>query len=419
MTAIRTIVIVGAGLAGAKAAEALRKEGYDGRVVIVGEEPQPPYLRPPLSKEFLRGESAKLFVQPEAWYADQRIELSLSSPVTALDLASRAVVLDDGRRLSYDRLLLATGAAPRRLTIPGGELPGVYYLRTLADAEALRDAAAGASRVVVVGGGWVGAEVAASLRQIGLPVAMIVDGSVPFERVLGKEVGTVYADLHAQNGVELIVNQRSSTILGRGAVEAVQTVNGTRIEGDLVVVGVGAEPRTGLAVGAGIHVDAGIVVDEYLETSVPGVYAAGDVAAAWHPVFGTRLRLQHWDNARKQGRTAALNIIGGMDPYVRIPYLYSDQFDLGMEYTGYAPSWDQVVFRGDPASREFVAFWLKEGQVVAGMNANIWKVNDAIGALVASGQAVDTDRLVDPEVPLDDLEALLSGPRLATSSVRA
>jgi 3-phenylpropionate/trans-cinnamate dioxygenase ferredoxin reductase subunit len=334
LTAIRTIGIVGAGLTGAKAAEALRKEGYDGRIVIVGEEPQPPYLRPPLSKEFLRGESAKLFVQPDAWYADQRIELSLSSPVTALDLASRAVVLDDGRRLLYDRLLLATGAVPRRLTIPGGELPGVHYLRTLADAEALREAAAGASRVVVVGGGWIGAEVAASLRQIGLPVAMIVDGSVPLERVLGKAVGTVYADLHAQNGVELIVNQRASTILGRGAVEAVQTADGRRIEGDLVVVGVGAEPRTSLAASAGIHVDGGIVTDQYLETSVPGIFAAGDVAAAWHPVFGARLRLQHWDNARKQGRTAALNILGGKDPYVRIPYLYSDQFDLGMEYTG-------------------------------------------------------------------------------------
>jgi 3-phenylpropionate/trans-cinnamate dioxygenase ferredoxin reductase subunit len=418
MTAIRTIVIVGAGLTGAKAAEALRQEGYDGRIVIIGEESQPPYLRPPLSKEYLRGETAKLFVQPEAWYADQRIELSLSSLVTALELASRAVVLEDGRRMAYDRLLLATGAAPRRLTIPGSNLAGVYYLRTLEDAEALHEAATGAHRVVVVGGGWIGAEVAASLRQRGMPVAMITDGSVPFERVLGKEVGSVYADLHAQNGVELVVNQRASAFLGRGAVEAVQTVNGS-IEGDLVVVGVGAEPRTGLAVAAGFHVDAGIVVDEYLETSVPGVYAAGDVAAALHPVIGKRLRLQHWDNARKQGRTAALNILGRKEPYVRIPYLYSDQFDLGMEYTGYAPSWDQVVFRGDLASRSFVAFWLKEGRVVAGMNANIWKVNDAIEALVASGQAVDTDRLVDPAVPLDDLEALLSGPRFAIAGIRA
>lgn len=406
---------MGAGLAGAKAAEALRKEGYDGRIVMFGEEAQPPYLRPPLSKEYLRGERAKLFVQPDAWYADQRIELLLSSTVKALEKTSRAVVLDNGRRVSFDRLLIATGASPRRLTIPGSDLAGVHYLHTLADADALRAAAARAHRAVVIGGGWIGAETTASLRQLGLPVAMIAVSSLPLERVLGKEVGTVYANLHSEHGVELIMGQRASAFHGRGSVEAVEVLDGPRIEADLVVVGVGAEPRTRLAVEAGLDVEGGIVVDEYLETTVPGIYAAGDVTAAWHPDFGARLRLEHWDNARRQGRTAALNMLGRSEPYVRVPYFYSDQFDLGMEYAGYAPSWERVVFRGDPGTRTFVAFWLKDGRVVAGMNANIWEVNDAIGALVASRRPVDVDRLVDPAVPLDDLDTLLSGPQVATA----
>ena len=416
MTAIRTVLIVGAGLAGAKAAETLRQEGYDGRITMFGEEAQPPYLRPPLSKEHLRGEPAKLFIQPDAWYEDQRIELELSSTVTALEPASRAVVLGDGRRVTFDRLLIATGASPRRLSIPGSDLAGIHYLRTLADSDALREAAARARGAVVIGGGWIGAEIAASLRQLGLPVAMIAETSVPLERVLGRAVGSVYADVHAQHGVELIMGVRASAFHGDGAVETVEVADGRTFEADLVVVGVGAEPRTGLAFEAGLDVDGGVVVDQYLQTTAAGIYAAGDVAAAWHPDFGSRLRLEHWDNARKQGRTAALNMLGRSEPYVRIPYFYSDQFDLGMEYAGYAPTWDRVVFRGDPRSRSFVAFWLKSGRVVAGMNANIWKVNEAISALVASRRPVDVDRLVDPAVPLDDLHALLSPPDVALAS---
>jgi 3-phenylpropionate/trans-cinnamate dioxygenase ferredoxin reductase subunit len=409
MADIATILIVGASLTGAKAAEALRKEGYDGRIVIFGEEPQPPYLRPPLSKEYLRGQGEldKVFVHPEAWYDEQRIELHLSTPVRAIDPATREVVLDDGQRVAFDRLLIATGAAPRRLNIPGGDLGGVHYLRTLEDADAIRDAVTAARRVVVIGGGWIGAEVAASIRQLGVSVALIADGSVLLERVLGAEVGTVYRDLHAERGVELVMHQRAVAFRGRTAIEAVETADGTRIEGDLVVVGVGAQPRMELAAGAGLDVGDGIVVDELLQTSVPGIFAAGDVAAAWHPLLGSRLRVEHWDNARRQGRTAARNMLGKAEPYLRIPYFYSDQYDLGMEYAGYAPAWDQVVFRGEPASRAFVAFWLSGGRVVAGMNANVWKVNDAIAALVGSREKVAIERLVDPTVALDDLDALL------------
>jgi 3-phenylpropionate/trans-cinnamate dioxygenase ferredoxin reductase component len=236
---------------------------------------------------------------------------------------------------------------------------------------------------------------------------MIAENSVPLERVLGVEVGSVYRDLHAERGVELVMNQRVTTFRGDSTVETIVTADGTRIDGDLVVVGVGAKPRTQLAVEAGLDVGDGIIVDEYLESSVPGIYAAGDVAAAWHPMLQARLRVEHWDNARRQGRAAASNMLGRAEPYVRIPYFYSDQYDLGMEYVGYAPAWDRVIFRGEPASREFVAFWLLDGRVVAGMNANVWQVSDAIAALVASRQKVAVERLVDPTVDLHDLEALL------------
>ncbi len=409
MSDIRTIVIVGAGLAGAKAAEALRKEGYDGRIVLLGDESHPPYLRPPLSKDYLRGETPpdKLLVHPEAWYDEQRVELQRSTAVEAIDPATHDVVLPGGRRLAFDRLLIATGATPRRLAIPGSDLPGVHYLRTSEDSDALRAAAAGAHRAIVIGGGWIGAEVAASLRQLGVSVALVGEGSVPLERVLGTVVGTVYRDLHAEHGVELHMHQRAAALLGQSAVEAVETADGTRIDGDLVVAGIGAEPRTALARAAGLVVGDGIHVDERLETSAPGIFAAGDVAAAWHPLLGARIRVEHWDNARRQGRAAARNMLGLAEPYARIPYFYSDQYDLGMEYAGYGSQADRVVVRGDPAERSFVAFWLRDGRVVAGMNANVWKVNEAISALVASREPVDVSRLVDPAVPLEDLEALV------------
>lgn len=405
----RTFIIVGAGLAGASAAAQLRKDGFDGRIVLVGEEPDPPYERPPLSKDYLAGtrERAKLDVRGAAFYADNAIDLRTSSRVSAIEPGSQEVVLGDGHRLGYDRLLLTTGASSRRLAIPGGDLAGIHDLRTVGDADAIRSAAATAQRAVVVGGGWIGAEVAASLRQLGLPVSLIAPGAVPLERVLGTEVGTVFRDLHARHGVELVMNQRAAAFRGRATVEAVETADGTRIEGDLVVVGVGAVPRSELAAAAGLDVDDGILVDERLETSAPGIFAAGDVAAAWHPLLAARIRVEHWDNARRQGRAAAAAMLGHREPYVRIPYFYSDQYELSVEYSGYAPRWDRVVFRGDPAGEAFVAFWLAADRIVAGLSPNDLKVNDAISALVSAGRPVAVDRLVDPAVPLDDLAALL------------
>lgn len=405
----RTFVIVGASLAGANAAEQLRKKGFEGRIVLVGEERDRPYERPALSKAYLRrtAEREELNVHGATFYDENAIDLRTSARAIAVEPRSRDVVLQDGDRIRYDRLLLATGALPRRLEVPGSDLAGVHYLRTVTDADAIRELAAGARRAIVIGGGWIGSEVAASVRQLGLPVALVAPDSAPLERVLGPEVGAVYRDLHAGHGVELFMNQRAVAFRGQAAVEAVETADGTRIEGDLVVVGVGARPRTDLAASAGLEVGDGIHVDEHLETSVPGIFAAGDVAAAWHPLLKARIRVEHWDNARRQGRAAAQNMLGNPEPYIRIPYFYSDQYDLGMEYAGYAPAWDRVVFRGDPAAGAFVAFWLRDGRVVAGMNANVWKVNDAIAALVRASRKAVVARLTDPTVSLDDSEALL------------
>src|SRR5579883_1150068 len=405
MAATRTFVIVGASLAGAKAAEALRDEGFDGRVVLVGEEPVRPYERPPLSKSYLRGEAdfAAAAVHDEGYYDERGIELRTSSVVTAFDPGAAEVTIGGTERLAYDRLLLATGAAPRRLAAPGAELAGVRYLRTVADADELRQAIAAAASVVVIGAGWIGCEVAASARQMGAQVAMVEMTSVPLERVLGPEVGTVYRDLHADNGVALHMGAGVDALLGSDAVEGVRLADGTVLAADLVVVGVGVTPRVELAQAAGLAVDNGVLVDEHLATSAPGIYAAGDVANAFHPLFGARIRLEHWSAALNQGPAAAANMLGRATAYERLPYFFSDQYDLGMEYTGWAPAWDRVVFRGDPATREFIAFWLHDGRVVAGMNANVWDVTEPIGALIRSRVEVAVDRLTDPDVELSSL----------------
>jgi 3-phenylpropionate/trans-cinnamate dioxygenase ferredoxin reductase subunit len=403
MTATPTYVIVGASLAGAKAAETLRAERFDGRVVLIGEEPERPYERPPLSKGYLAGDAERdsVYVHDAGFYEDQAIELRTGTRVTSVDPAAGAVVLDDGERIGYDRLLLSTGAAARRLRVPGAHLDGVHYLRSLADADDLRAALRSATSVVVVGGGWIGSEVAAAARQLGRPVAMIAPGAAPLERVLGPELGRFYRELHAEHGVDLHLGQHVEALSGSGSVEEIRTTDGHTIPADLIVVGIGAVPRAELAATASLDVNDGIVVDEYLQTTVPGVFAAGDVAAAWHPLLSTRIRLEHWANALNQGTTAALNMLGRATPYQRVPYFYSDQYDVGMEYSGHAPSWDRVVFRGDPVSREFIAFWLAADRVVAGMNVNVWDVTDPIQRLIRSRSAVEVDQLTDPDVPLE------------------
>lgn len=404
----QTFVIVGASLAGAKAAEMLRAEGFDGRVVLIGEEAERPYERPMLSKEYLRGDkpAAKLYVHDEGFYADNDIELLTGTRVASLEPGAHEITLADGSRMPYSRLLLSTGATPRRLPLPGAEMAGVCYLRAMADSDALRAAIKAASRVVVIGAGWIGSEVAASARQMGAEVAMVAPEVVPLERVLGPLLGGVYRDLHADHGVDLHLSTQIEAIVGKEAAQGVRTSDGNVIEGDLVVVGVGVSARDELARDAGLTLENGIVVDEFLRTSAPDVFAAGDVAATWNPMYNRRIRMEHWANALNQGQTAARNMLSQdsqITAYTKLAYFYSDQFDLGMEYNGYAADWDQVVVRGDLAAREFLAFWLKDGRILAGMNANVWDQGDQIKALVRSGATIDPDRLADLSTPLADL----------------
>jgi 3-phenylpropionate/trans-cinnamate dioxygenase ferredoxin reductase component len=405
MTSDRTFVIVGASLAGAKAAEALRAEGFDERVVLIGAEDERPYERPPLSKDYLRGEAerATVYVHPQGFYTDHDIELRLGRTAVSVDVAGSELALDDGERLRYDRLLLATGAEPRRLSIPGGDLDGVLYLRSVADCDALRARLDQGGTVVVIGAGWIGAEVAASARQRGLEVTVIDPLTVPLERVLGTEVGAVYRDVHVDHGVHMLLGTGVEALEGATAVERVRTSDGRELECDFVVVGVGVQPSTGLAAQAGLALDNGILVDEHLQTSAPGVLAAGDVANAHHPFYGERIRVEHWANALHQGPVAARAMLGEPDVYDRLPYFFSDQYDVGMEYAGFARTWDRVVFRGDPATREFIAFWLTGDRVVAGMNVNVWDVIDPIQRLIGERVAVEDRRLADPDIPLAEL----------------
>jgi len=405
MTSNRTHVIVGASLAGAKAAETLRDEGFDGRIVLIGSEAERPYERPPLSKDYLRGEAGrdKLYVHAAEFYADRDIELRLGCKAVGLDPGVPELALDDGTRQGYDHLLLATGAEPRRLRIPGADLEGVLYLRSVEDSDALRTRLDSGGSVVVVGAGWIGAEVAASARQRGLEVTVIDPLSVPLERVLGAEVGAVYRDIHTGHGVRMLMGTGVEAFEGDGRVERVRASDGQALDCDFVVVGVGVEPRTRLAAEAGIAVADGLVVDACLKTSAEGVFAAGDVASAHHPLYGEHVRVEHWANALNQGAAAARNMLGSKAPYERLPYFFSDQYDVGMEYSGLARGWDRVVFRGDPTTREFIAFWMVADRVVAGMNVNVWDVTDAIQRLIRARAPVEDRRLADPDVPLAEL----------------
>jgi 3-phenylpropionate/trans-cinnamate dioxygenase ferredoxin reductase subunit len=406
MSDTSSFVIAGAGLAGAKAAETLRAEGYGGRLLLLGEEAERPYERPPLSKAYLRGETDRdsLYVHQDGFYAAHDIELRPSTPVRSIDPATRQLELASGEHIGYQRLLLATGAAPRRLPLPGADLDGVHYLRSRRDADTLAAAAAHAEHVVVVGTGWIGSEAAASLRQLGRNVTLIGPDSAPLARVLGPEIAGVYRDLHTDHGVRLLLETRVTGLRGSSRVQAVVTDDGRTIDCDLVLIGAGAVPRTELAEAAGLPVRNGVLVNEQLEAvGAAGVYAAGDVAAAWHPRYQSYLHVEHWANALNQGPAAARNMLGIPTPYARLPYFYSDQYDLGMEYSGFAATWDRVVIRGDPATRQFIGFWLKDQRVVAGMNANVWDVTEPIQALIRSGLPVDPARLADPDIPLDQV----------------
>jgi 3-phenylpropionate/trans-cinnamate dioxygenase ferredoxin reductase component len=405
MTSEQTFVIVGAGLAGAKAAETLRAEGFAGRLVLIGAEAERPYERPPLSKEYLRGEVGReqVYVHDEGFYAEHDIELQLGRTAVSLNTSIGYVGLDDGKGLRYDRLLVTTGAEPRRLEVPGVELDGILYLRNVEDSDVLRERLDRGGSVVVIGAGWIGAEVAASARQRGLEVTVVDPASVPLERALGREVGSIYRDIHTNHGAQMLLGTGVAAFEGTTAVERVRTGDGRVLGCDFVVIGVGVQPRTQLALQGGLYVDDGILVDEHLQTSKPGVYAAGDVATTHYPFYGQRVRVEHWYNALHQGPVAARNMLGRSDVYDRVPYFFSDQYDVGMEYAGLARRWDRVVFRGDPATREFIAFWLAGDRVLAGMNVNVSDVTNPIQELISTRVAVDDRRLADLDVRLEDL----------------
>ena len=405
MTTDRTLVIVGASLAGAKAAEGARTAGFDGRVVLVGDEHGPPYERPPLSKAVLRGEKAPetTRVHDAGFYATNNIELVTGRSVEAIDLDARQVRLDGGESLPFATAVLATGAAPRPIDIPGAGLAGVHYLRSISDAARLGGAIRNARRVAVIGAGWIGSEVAASARQLGADVVLIDPAPVPLRRVLGDEIGEVFRRLHADNGVQLRLRAGVVELRGADTVEQVVLSGGEVEAADVVVIGIGVTPRVELAVAAGLKVDNGIVVDEHLQSSAPGVYAAGDVASAWHPHYRHHLRVEHWSNALNQGIAAGTNAAGGDESYTRLPYFFSDQYDLGMEYVGYSDPDDAVVVRGSLADREFIAFWHRDGIVTAAMNVNVWDVVEDLKAIVASGHPLEPGRLGDPSVALAEL----------------
>jgi 3-phenylpropionate/trans-cinnamate dioxygenase ferredoxin reductase subunit len=400
-----TFVIVGASLAGAKAAEELRQRGFDGQIILIGEERERPYERPPLTKDYLRGESEreKTYVHPGDFYEQHEIELLTGATVTEIDSASSTITLDDGRELTYDRLLLSTGAEPRRLSVPGAELDGVYYLRTLADCDVLRARLDTSGHVAVIGAGWIGGEFAASARQRGLEVTLIDPLSLPNERIFGPEIGAFYRDVHRRHGVEMVLGDGVDALEGETVLERVRTTSGRVIDCDFAVIGIGVSPRVDLAAAAGAKIENGIVVNHQLRTTLPDVFAAGDVANAWHPVLKRNIRVEHWANALNQGPAAARAMLGEPVSYDRIPYFFSDQYDVGMEYSGYATSWDQVVLRGDPASGEFIAFWLHESRVLAGMNVNVWDVNQHVQALIRSRRPVEPAALRNPDVPLESL----------------
>jgi 3-phenylpropionate/trans-cinnamate dioxygenase ferredoxin reductase component len=408
-------VIVGAGLAGAKAAETLRGEGFDGQIVLIGEEAVRPYERPPLSKAHLLG-TADLdaaFVHEPDWYSTHDVQLRAGTPVEAIDRHNRAVVLADGDRVAYDRLLLATGSSPRKLDVPGADLGGVLYLRTMSDSEGLTKRLVDGARVVVIGGGWIGLEVAAAARAHGAAVTVVEMTTLPLQRVLGVEVARVFRALHEAHAVTFRCDIGVRELRGDGDVHSVVLTDGTEVPADVVVAGIGIWPNMELAAAAGLDVANGIATDAAMRTSDPRIFAAGDVAFSHNPLLGRPIRVEHWANALNGGPAAARSMLGQAVSYDRVPYFFSDQYDFGLEYSGYVEpgGYDQVVFRGsteivDGKAPEFVAFWLSGGRVLAGMNANVWDVQDDIQRLVRAGYAgtaVDPTALADPSRPLAEL----------------
>ena len=411
---IRTVVIAGAGIAGASAAETLRREGFAGRIVLVGDEPEPPYERPPLSKGYLLGTTPeeKLFPRGAEGYAALGIELRTGARVKRLDAGAHRLALADGETLAFDRLLIATGGVARGLAVPGADLAGIHTLRTLSDARALRagiaDVGRAGGRVVVIGAGFIGSEVAAACRALDVDVTVLEVLAAPLERVLGAEMGRVYADIHRGHGVDLRLGEGIAAFRGSGGrVEEVITSRGARVPCALALVGVGMRPADDWLAESGVARDDGVMVDAYCETTQPGIYAAGDVARWPYQLAGAPqpqfVRLEHWDNALRQAEAAARNLLGKRVAYAPVPYFWSDQYDLKLQYVGYATQWDQVVTRGRPGEGPFAAFYLERGVVRAALAVN--RVRDLAPLKKLVGTMPDAHALADENV---ELRALLT-----------
>ena len=401
-----SFVIAGGGLAAAKAAETLRDEGFDGEIVLLGAEPERPYERPPLSKGYLLGsdERDSIYVHPADWYAQHGVDLRPGVTVTAIDRAAATVTASGPagpESVPYDKLLLATGASPRRLSFPGADSGDVLYLRTVADSDRLRSAFSPGTRVVIAGAGWIGLETAAAARAAGCPVTVLEPQHGALHDQLGPELGAVFAGLHRAHGVEFRFGEHAAEF----RPGLVITSGGADLGADVLVVGIGAAPNDALAADAGLEVSNGVLTDAALRTSDLNIFAAGDVANSFHPLLGRRVRVEHWANALNGGPAAARSMLGQPVVYDPVPYFYSDQYDLGMECAGLPSpgSYDRVVYRGDPKALEFIAFWLHHGAVIAGMNVNVWDVTDDIQSLIRSARQVDPSRLTDPAIPLPDL----------------
>ncbi|MFQ4147152.1 FAD-dependent oxidoreductase [Arthrobacter sp. LAPM80] len=403
------MVIIGGGLTAATAAETLRKEGWGGAVTILAEEDEIPYQRPPLSKGFLAGKEGEdaLLPLPASWYPENNVTVLTGTAATALNPQAHTVTLSDGRTLPYAKVLIATGAAPRRIPFPGVDLKGVYTFRTKSDSLAMKELFTGGGKnVVMIGSGWIGMEIAATATELGNHVALMGLEDVPLSAAIGAELGTVFADRHKEAGVRFELPASAAEIQGTdGVATSVLTTTGVTLPADIVIVAVGVVPNIALAQAAGLTINNGIEVTASLQTSAADVFAAGDVANAMHPFTGAFARSEHWANAIASGKVAAKSMLGQEAVLDDIPYFYTDQFDLGMEYSGFgALTRDaETVVRGSLETREFIAFWVLDGRVVAGMNVNIWDVQDAIKELISSRRIVDMARLADPQTPLEAL----------------
>ena len=403
-------IIVGANLAGGTAAITLREEGFDGEIELIGAEPHPPYERPPLSKEYLQGEKPfeDALLKPVNFYTEQNIQTRFGTRAVRVDPRDQVIELEDGGRTRYDKVLIATGARNRKLRIPGAALEGICDLRTVDDADRIRARSRSGSRAVMIGMGFIGSEVAASLRHHGVEVTVIEPFKTPLYRVLGEQIGRVFEALHRENGVRMLFEDSVTAFEGTGRVQRVVTSAGRRIECDFVVVGVGVEPATDLMADSGVKIDNGIVVDEYCQTNVEGIYAAGDVANHFHPLFGRRMRVEHWQNAIHQGQAAARSMLGKREPYSDVHWFWSDQYDCNVQYAGFHTQWDELIVRGSLERRSAVVFYMQEGRIAATVAFNRGRDLRRAMSLIKARVEVDPSVLQDESV---DLRSLVPGAR--------